>query len=114
MKRIYSKYKSILNLALVIILLAVFNIVANQIFLRIDLSSDQIHSLSPKTKDLLVNLEDIISADVYLEGDTLLCKKEESSTDPSNINKDKVSSDMWPMIIGNYTFTDIFDKGINM
>ena len=69
MKRIYSKYKSILNLAIVIASLTVFNIVANQIFFRIDLSSDQIHSLSPKTKDLLVNLEDIISADVYLDGD---------------------------------------------
>ena len=69
MKSIYSKYKSILNLAIVIASLAVLNIVANQIFFRIDLSSDQIHSLSPKTKDLLVNLEDIISADVYLDGD---------------------------------------------
>ena len=69
MKRIYSKYKSILNLAIVIASLVVFNIVANKIFFRIDLSSDQIHSLSPKTKDLLVNLEDIISADVYLDGD---------------------------------------------
>ena len=69
MKKIYSKYKSILNLALVITSLAIFNIVANQIFFRIDLSSDQVHSLSPETKDLLVNLQDIISADVYLDGD---------------------------------------------
>ncbi len=68
MKSIYLKYKSILNLAIVVSSIAVFNIVANQIFFRVDLSSDQVHSLSPKTKDLLLNLEDIISADVYLDG----------------------------------------------
>jgi hypothetical protein len=37
MKRIYSKYKSILNLAIVIASLVVFNIVANKIFFRVDL-----------------------------------------------------------------------------
>jgi len=69
MKKVYLKYKNILNLLLVIGSLAIFNIVANQVFFRIDLSSDQVHSLSPKTKNLLLNLENIITADVYLDGD---------------------------------------------
>ena len=36
MKKVYLKYKNILNLLLVISSLAIFNVVANQIFFRID------------------------------------------------------------------------------
>tara|TARA_B110000483_G_scaffold5443_1_gene6330 strand:+ start:851 stop:2773 length:1923 start_codon:yes stop_codon:yes gene_type:complete len=69
MKSIYFKYKSILSLVMVVASIAVFNIVANQFFFRVDLSTDQVHSLSPKTKDLLLNLEEIINVEVYLDGD---------------------------------------------
>ncbi|MDB9990085.1 Gldg family protein [Flavobacteriales bacterium] len=69
MKSIYSKYKSILNLAIAVASIAVLNIVANQIFFRVDLSSNKVHSLSPKTKHLLLNLEEIINVEVYLDGD---------------------------------------------
>ena len=69
MKSIYFKYKSILNLVMVVASIAVFNIVANQFFFRVDLSTDQVHSLSKKTKDLLLNLEEIINVEVYLDGD---------------------------------------------
>jgi hypothetical protein len=55
-----------------------------------------------------------VPPDVYLEGDSLLLKKEETSTVPERTNKDKVFSDMWPMIVGIYTSSDIFDKGINI
>ena len=75
MKKVYLKYKNILNLLLVISSLAIFNIVANQIFFRIDLSSDKVHSLSPKTKNLLLNLDFIITADVYLDGDLFHLQK---------------------------------------
>ena len=69
MKSIYSKYKSILNLAIAVASIAVLNIVANQIFFRVDLSSNKVHSLSPKTKHLLLNMEEIINVEVYLDGD---------------------------------------------
>jgi len=69
MKSIYFKYKSILNLLLVVISIAIFNAFSSQFFFRVDLSSDQVHSLSPKTKDLLLNLEEIINVEVYLDGD---------------------------------------------
>ena len=69
MKSIYFKYKSILNLLLVVISIAIFNAFSSQFFFRVDLSTDQVHSLSPKTKDLLLNLEEIINVEVYLEGD---------------------------------------------
>ena len=68
MRTFYIKYKSLLNLLSVILLLLICNLISSNFFLRIDLSSDQIHSLSPHTKDLLLNLDEIISADVYLEG----------------------------------------------
>ena len=69
MKSIYFKYKSILNLLFVVISIAIFNAFSSQFFFRVDLSTDQVHSLSPKTKDLLLNLEEIINVEVYLEGD---------------------------------------------
>ena len=69
MKSIYFKYKSILNLLLVVISIAIFNAFSSQFFFRVDLSTDQVHSLSPKTKDLLLNLEEIINVEVYLDGD---------------------------------------------
>ena len=69
MKSIYFKYKSILNLLLVVISIAIFNAFSSQFFFRVDLSTDQVHSLSKKTKDLLLNLEEIINVEVYLDGD---------------------------------------------
>ena len=69
MKSIYFKYKSILNLLLVVISIAIFNAFSSQFFFRVDLSTDQVHSLSPKTKDLLLNLKEIINVEVYLDGD---------------------------------------------
>ena len=69
MKSIYFKYKSILNLLLVVISIAIFNAFFFFFFFRVDLSTDQVHSLSPKTKDLLLNLEEIINVEVYLDGD---------------------------------------------
>ena len=69
MRTFYYKYKSLSNLSLIILLLVICNLLSSHFFFRIDLSSDQIHSLSPHTKSLLLNLDEIISADVYLEGD---------------------------------------------
>ncbi len=69
MKSIYFKYKSILNLLFVVISIAIFNAFSSQFFFRVDLSTDQVHSLSPKTKDLLLNLKEIINVEVYLDGD---------------------------------------------
>ena len=49
--------------------LILINIITSNFFFRVDLSNDQIHSLSPHSKDILSNLDEIITADVYLEGD---------------------------------------------
>ncbi|GEM_PF-2137514 len=62
--------KQIGILAVAIILLIFINLLTNKKFIRIDLTADKIHSLSPETIDFLENkLTDVISIDIYLEGD---------------------------------------------
>ena len=66
---LYSKYKSLLKLGLVFIIIITINLISSNFFFRVDLSNDQIHSLSESSKETLENLNDIITADVYLVGD---------------------------------------------
>ena len=66
---LYSKYKSLLKLGLVFIITITINLISSNFFFRVDLSNDQIHSLSESSKETLENLNDIITADVYLVGD---------------------------------------------
>ena len=65
----YSKYKSLLKFGLVFIIITTINLISSNFFFRVDLSNDQIHSLSESSKETLENLNDIITADVYLVGD---------------------------------------------
>lgn len=66
---LYSKYKSLLKLGLVLIIIITINLISSNFFFRVDLSNDQIHSLSESSKETLENLNDIITADIYLVGD---------------------------------------------
>ena len=68
MSEIINKYRSFSYALAVGLLLILINSFFSNYFFRIDLSSDQIHSLSNHTKKTLTNLEEIISADVYLDG----------------------------------------------
>jgi ABC-2 type transport system permease protein len=56
-----------LGVALVVIIL--LNIIAAFLFTRFDLTAEKRYSLSPATKKLLKNADDIIFFQVYLEGD---------------------------------------------
>ena len=58
----YSKYKSLLKFGLVLIIITTINLISSNFFFRVDLSNDQIHSLSESTKETLENLNDIITA----------------------------------------------------
>ena len=69
MSLFYNKYRSLIKLGIVIFLILIVNIFSSNFFFRIDLSKDQIHSLSEKTKQSLENLDEIITADVFLVGD---------------------------------------------
>ena len=68
MKKIITKYRLLLNTIILGLTIISINLFLSNYFFRIDLSKDQIHSLSIHTKNTLKNLEEIISADVYLEG----------------------------------------------
>ncbi len=62
--------KQILILVLSIFLLIFINLLINKNFVRIDLTEDGIHSLTPQTINFLENkIDDVISIDVFLEGE---------------------------------------------
>ena len=69
MNNLFIKYRSFIYVLILCFSLILINIITSDFFFRVDLSNDQIHSLSPHSKDILSNLDEIITADVYLEGD---------------------------------------------
>lgn len=60
---------SILQLLIGITILVLINIISSFLFTRLDLTAEKRYSLSPATKDLLKQADDIIFFKVYLEGD---------------------------------------------
>lgn len=64
----YTK-NNIKNLALIIVILIVANVVSNQFFKRFDLTSDKRYTLSETTLNALKNVKEPIYIDVYLDGD---------------------------------------------
>ena len=63
------KSNNYIILFLLLLTLLLVNYLLSFTFFRVDLSEDQIHELSPYTKDKLENLEDYLKIDVYLVGD---------------------------------------------
>lgn len=53
----------------VVAIILLFNIITQNLFFRIDMTSEKRYSLSHDTKDILLDLDDIIFIRVYLEGD---------------------------------------------
>ncbi|NOX84350.1 MAG: gliding motility-associated ABC transporter substrate-binding protein GldG [Chlorobi bacterium] len=63
------KRRYVIQLMLVVIILAAVNLIGSYVFTRFDLTSEKRYTLSPATKQLLKNLDDIVYFKVYLEGD---------------------------------------------
>ncbi|MDQ3051092.1 MAG: gliding motility-associated ABC transporter substrate-binding protein GldG [Bacteroidota bacterium] len=63
------KSQNIVRLVLLLILLVGINVVASYVFTRFDLTSEKRFTLSPATKNLVKNLDDIVYVKVYLDGD---------------------------------------------
>lgn len=63
------KRNSITQLLLGIAFIILLNISASYLFYRLDLTSERRFSLSPATKKMLKNLDDVVYFKVYLEGD---------------------------------------------
>lgn len=72
MKRKSPKYRHIIELAIVVGIIFVVNVIAGFKFYRIDLTEDKIHSLHPKTIEFLeMEAENVMDVIIYLDGDDL-------------------------------------------
>lgn len=58
-----------LQLVLGIVIIVLVNVIGSMVFTRFDLTSEKRYSLSPATKDLLEEIDDIVYFRVYLEGE---------------------------------------------
>jgi len=63
------KKASLLQLVLGVVIILMVNVIGSFIFTRFDLTAEKRYSLSPSTKELLRNTEDIVFFRIYLEGD---------------------------------------------
>jgi ABC-2 type transport system permease protein len=63
------KRSNIIRLTLGILVIILVNIISSFLFTRIDLTAEKRYSLSPATKKMLRNLDDVVFFKVYLEGD---------------------------------------------
>lgn len=71
-KRRSPKYRNFVELAIIVGIILVINLIAGFKFYRIDLTEDKIHSLHPKTIEFLEQeAENVMDIIIYLEGDDL-------------------------------------------
>jgi ABC-2 type transport system permease protein len=60
---------SIYQLTLGLVIIILLNVIGSYLFYRFDLTSEKRYSLSPATKKMLKNLDDVVYFKIYLEGD---------------------------------------------
>lgn len=68
-KKTNIKRSNLIQLILGVVAIVLVNIIATYLFTRFDLTSEKRYSLSPATKKLVRNLDDVVFFRVYLEGD---------------------------------------------
>ncbi len=64
-----NKRQSIITLLAFLFIMVVVNIISSFLFTRFDLTTEKRYSLSPATKQLVRELDDVVYFKVYLEGD---------------------------------------------
>lgn len=69
MKKRSLKIQSLTELALVLVLLVLINLIFSGIFFRFDLTKEKRYSLSDASKNLAGKVDDVLFVKVYLEGD---------------------------------------------
>lgn len=69
MKRRKLTYQAWLRFAATLVIIVLFNLTAAHFYQRIDLTREKRYTLSKATKELLRNLDDVVYAKIYLEGD---------------------------------------------
>jgi ABC-2 type transport system permease protein len=68
-KRRNLKRSSLIQMLAGVVIIILVNIIGSFVFTRFDLTSEKRYSLSPATKELLKEIDDIVYFRVYLEGD---------------------------------------------
>lgn len=63
------KRQSISRFLMSVIIIALLNVIAYFLFTRLDLTSEKRYSLSPATKSMLKNIDDIVYFKIYLDGE---------------------------------------------
>jgi ABC-2 type transport system permease protein len=63
------KWHEIVRFLILAGIILLLNVLASQFFFRWDLTEDKRYSISPASKKLLNNLDDVVYVEVYLEGD---------------------------------------------
>jgi ABC-2 type transport system permease protein len=61
--------KSISQILGVVVIILLVNIVSQNLFIRLDLTSEKRYTLAPESKKILTELDDIVFIKVYLDGD---------------------------------------------
>ncbi|MBN2777505.1 MAG: gliding motility-associated ABC transporter substrate-binding protein GldG [Bacteroidales bacterium] len=69
-RRILRK-QNIIQALLILLLIVVFNVLSSMVFFRLDLTKEKRFTITPISKSILKNLEDIVYIEVYLESDDL-------------------------------------------
>ncbi|WP_236612871.1 gliding motility-associated ABC transporter substrate-binding protein GldG [Cesiribacter andamanensis] len=64
-----KKIESLLRFGIGLMLLLILNVWAADHFVRLDLTEDRRYTITPATKALLQELDDVVYVDVYLQGD---------------------------------------------
>ena len=64
-----GRRNSLVQLVLGMLIIVLVNIVGSFVFTRFDLTAEKRYSLSPATKDLVRNIDDIVYFRIYLEGE---------------------------------------------
>ncbi|MBN2348211.1 MAG: gliding motility-associated ABC transporter substrate-binding protein GldG [Bacteroidales bacterium] len=64
-----QKQNDVLQLSLSVIIVILIIYISQFVFFRIDLTSEKRYTLSPSTKEILRNLDDVVFIKVYLDGD---------------------------------------------
>lgn len=67
-KKINQKRSSWIRLALGVVIIVFVNVIGAQLFTRIDLTAEKRYTVSPETREMLRDLDDIVYFKVYLEG----------------------------------------------
>lgn len=68
-KQSKNKRNSLIQLSYGIVLIILLNVVGSFLFTRFDLTAENRYTLSPQTRDLIKNLDDVVFFQVYLDGE---------------------------------------------